>query len=288
MSRMRRAEPVTATQTPGAGGFNAPGTSFTVQTQKTAMSETANIESQTNMQDTRKEGHASCCHGPHGCRGCITGNPCPSCLVRKASGDRAAQHKAVARGATGFAGFTLIELLIVIGLLGALTMLVLPRLQVTKTWAVDESMAPAEMMDIRRAYAAFQADCLPTANDMNLVGQYGLAILMTTNVALASNWSFPLEFDPNRGKGWRGPYLQQEGIRSVYIGEAGQPLTGSGSTAVIPVIHDPRHTTDKNSGFTAEHFYRVRKLTNALYLVYVGQDGALGTSDDVAQPLETP
>ena len=68
-------------------------------------------------------------------------------------------------------GFTLMEMLIVIGLLGALVALILPRLTVQKTWAVDEAMSPAEMMEIRRAYAAFQADCIPTAadRDQNLV-----------------------------------------------------------------------------------------------------------------------
>lgn len=182
-------------------------------------------------------------------------------------------------------GFTLIELLIVIGLLGALVALVLPRLTVQKTWAVDESMAPAEMMEIRRAYAAFQADCLPTASDRAQIDRYGLAILMTTNMAWTTSWSFPLAFEPNRGKGWRGPYLQQEGTRTVYLDESGQALTGSEPTAEIPVIHDPRHATDDVT-HAAERFYRVQMRTNTLYLVYVGADAAFGTSDDVAQPLE--
>jgi prepilin-type N-terminal cleavage/methylation domain-containing protein len=184
-------------------------------------------------------------------------------------------------------GFTLIELLIVIGLLGALVALVLPRLTVQKTWAVDESMAPAEMMEIRRAYAAFQADCLPTALDRTQIDRYGLAILMTTNIAWTTSWSFPLAFEPNRGKGWRGPYLQQEGTRTVYLDEAGQALTGSGPTNEIPVIHDPRHATD-DATHAAQHFYRVQMRTNTLYLIYVGADAEFGTGDDVAQPLETP
>jgi prepilin-type N-terminal cleavage/methylation domain-containing protein len=182
-------------------------------------------------------------------------------------------------------GFTLMEMLIVIGLLGALVALILPRLTVQKTWAADESMAPAEMMEIRRAYAAFQADCMPTSNDAVQVSRYGLAILMTTNIAWASSWSFPLTFDPHRGKGWRGPYLQREGTRTVYLDEDGQALTGSGPTAGIPVIHDPRHATD-DATHAAEHFYRVQTRTNALYLVYVGADAEFGTGDDVAQPLE--
>lgn len=179
------------------------------------------------------------------------------------------------------------EMLIVIGLLGALTMLVLPRLQVTKTWAVDESMAPAEMMDIRRAYAAFQADCLPTASDRAQIARYGLAILLNATSDGVSIWSFPLQFDPQRGKGWRGPYLQQEGTRTIYLNESGQALVGTGPTAEIPVIHDPRYTMDANKGFAGEHFYRTLMLTNTLFLAYVGEDGLLGTADDVTQPLET-
>ena len=117
------------------------------------------------------EEHACGHHGPGGCMGCATGHPCPACLARiklkKADGNREGEQSPKA-------GFTLIELLIVIGLLGALTALVLPRLQVTKSWAVDESMAPAEMMDIRRAYAAFQADCLPTMSDQTHFARSGL------------------------------------------------------------------------------------------------------------------
>lgn len=183
-------------------------------------------------------------------------------------------------------GFTLLELVIVIGLLGALSMLVLPRLRVTKTWAVDESLAPSEMMEIRRAYAAFQADCLPSADDKDQIAQYGLAILMTTNVAWSSAWSFPLSYEPNRGKGWRGPYLQPEGNRTIYWSVAGQPTTGTGPTVSIPVIHDPRH--DRDAASTGDHYYRVLLRANQLHLVYVGEDGTLGTGDDVEQPLETP
>ncbi len=183
-------------------------------------------------------------------------------------------------------GFTLMEMLIVIGLLGALVALILPRLTVQKTWAVDEAMSPAEMMEIRRAYAAFQADCIPTAADRDQISRYGLAVLMTTNIAWAAGWSFPLAFDPNRGKGWRGPYLQREGTRRVYLDEEGQPLTGTGPTAEIPVIHDPRHAADVADA--EERFYRVQMRTNTLYLVYVGADAVFGSDDDVAQPLEAP
>ncbi|MGI6496552.1 MAG: hypothetical protein ACOX5G_10795 [Kiritimatiellia bacterium] len=226
------------------------------------------------------------CGGGGACTGCLTGNPCPACRERQ-NGATAAGAQPLVRGAAGRAGgFTLMEMLIVIGLLGALVALILPKLTVQKTWAVDESMAPAEMMDIRRAYAAFQADCLPTAADRAQIGRYGLAVLMTTNLAWSTGWSFPMTFDPRRGKGWRGPYLQPEGVRRVYLDEEGQSLAGTGPTAEIPVVHDPRHATD--AADAAERFYRVQMRTNTLYLVYVGADAVFGSDDDVAQPLETP
>jgi len=176
---------------------------------------------------------------------------------------------------TQASGFTLIELLIVIGLLGALASLALPRLTVQKTWALDTSIAPSEMMEIRRAYAAFQADCMPTKTDKAELSTYGLEILVSTNrwsSSWADTWSFPERFDPDRGKGWRGPYLRSEGTRIVHMNEPGQPTDGdSAPTTAIPVVHDPR-------GEGADgHYYRVLHEPNGdhLALVFVGENGNL-------------
>jgi prepilin-type N-terminal cleavage/methylation domain-containing protein len=181
--------------------------------------------------------------------------------------------------------FTLIELLIVIGLLGGLAMLVLPRLSVNRHWASDEALAPSEMMEIRRAYAAFEADCLPTTADAEKMAQYGLEILM--RFESSRGWSFPESYDPARRKGWRGPYLEAQGTRTVYVNGIGQPLTGSGPTAQIPVVHDPRHGMD--AAGQAERFYRVlREPTSGhLALVYIGANGTLECEPEPAATAET-
>lgn len=181
-------------------------------------------------------------------------------------------------------GFTFVELLIVIGLLGALATLVLPQFQMKRGGAIDKSLAPAEMMDIRRAFAAFEADCAPTSADRTLIEQYGLEVLMEYNDT--RGWSFPDSFDYHRAKGWRGPYIEQQGTRTIYINESGQPLTGSGTTATIPVVHDPYSVLPDD-----EHYYRVihkvESGKNYLKLVFIGSDSALATSDDVNQVLLT-
>jgi prepilin-type N-terminal cleavage/methylation domain-containing protein len=183
-------------------------------------------------------------------------------------------------------GFTLIELLIVIGLLGALAVVVIPRIGGSREAALEQSLAPSEMMEIRRAFAAFQADCVPNAADRILIGQYGLEILMTFDES--RGWSFPARFNPARGRGWRGPYLESQGRRTVYINESGQPLSGTGSTAIIPVVHDPRHT--RNALNVAERFYRVlhEPTTGHLALVYLGVTDVLEAAPNSAATAATP
>lgn len=184
------------------------------------------------------------------------------------------------------AGFTLIELLIVIGLLGALAVLVLPRIGSERGAALDRALAPSEMMDIRRAFAAFEADCVPTAADREIIGQYGLEIL--TIYEEARGWSFPAAFDPARGRGWRGPYLESQGTRTVYTEEDGQPLTGSGPTAAIPVVHDPRYAP--NTPQSGERYYRVLRDPGGgrLALVYLGAGDSLDVEPSPEATEATP
>ncbi len=180
---------------------------------------------------------------------------------------------------SSLAGFTLIELLIVIGLLGVLASLVLSSLQVQRTDVLDNSLAPAEMMDICKAFVAFEADCVPTSTDRTLIEQYGLEILM--DYESSRGWSFPDEFDFDRGKGWRGPYIERQGSREVNT-VSGQPLLSGGTD--LPVVHDPYSDLPDD-----EHYYRVIKpaAETKLKLVFIGSDGALGTADDVERVLLT-
>ena len=201
-------------------------------------------------------------------------------------------NKIKTRRLPGLAGFTLIELLIVIGLLGALATLILPQLHLKRTEVLDTQLAPAEMMDICRAFAAFEADYAPTSADRNRIRDYGLEILMDHNPA--RGWDSSLgTFDPDRGKGWRGPYIEQQGQRTVFFdvdadpNNSGQPQTGgSGSTVTIPVVRDP-YSDSQND----DHYYRViHKVESGkdhLKLVFIGSDGELGTADDVERVLLT-
>jgi len=96
-------------------------------------------------------------------------------------------------------------------------------------------------------------------------------------------WSFDSEFDADKGKGWRGPYIERQGSRDVNPA-SGQPLLTGG--AEIPVVHDPYCDADDD-----EHYYRViykvESGKNFLKLVFVGSDDTLGTADDVERVLLT-
>ena len=132
--------------------------------------------------------------------------------------------------------FTLIELLIVIGLLGALTTLILPRLSMTRTEAMDP-IVDKEMHDIRLAFQRFYQDVMPDDADLEHFRLYGLAPLMTRNInetELFDEWNY------DRQRGWRGPYIDRESTRTL-----------SGADGV-PVILDPYSEEPVD-----EHYYRV-------------------------------
>lgn len=159
------------------------------------------------------------------------------------------------------AGFTLIELLIVIGLLAALAALVLTSLSTDREEVLDSTIVQKELADIQRAFHRMNADCVLQQNDYKLISRYGLAILIKDCGYLIAPdaWSFPSGWSAERGKGWRGPYIQQEGKRDIDtsangddIGVTAQQL-GTGTT--VPVICTPYAADDE---YAADgHYYRV-------------------------------
>lgn len=103
--------------------------------------------------------------------------------------------------------FTLIELLIVIGLLGALAVIMLPSFKFRKSSA-DKAVMESEMTDIQFAFRRFYDDCLPDSNQMAALTNIGLApLIVRTNASPA--FEYP-QFDPAKNRGWRGPYAFSE------------------------------------------------------------------------------
>ena len=187
-------------------------------------------------------------------------------------------------------GFTLIELLIVIGLLGALAMLLLTSWSADRTKTLDSSIVQKELYDIQRAFQRFQADCVPKQGDYKLMTRYGLAILMKYPDDMqpgtgGDEWSFARHWDAERSRGWRGPYIESEGTREVDLG--GSPISTIGQPELpeleggtpIPVICTPYVNDD--DGSTGD-YYRVIPDENAatsghvtqLWVVFPSHSGA--------------
>ncbi len=171
----------------------------------------------------------------------------------------------------------MIELLIVIGLLGALATLMLPRLTATRTDAMDP-IVHKEMQDIRRAFQRFYSDVMPNDAQLEIVRTYGLAPLIAQAHAGAySSADFP-SWDEAKQRGWRGPYLDAEGTRTI------------AGVAKVPVILDP-YAGSAGDG----HYYRVlcRKNdgTNWSYqdlaLVFVGVEDDVTVGADTTDLLDT-
>ena len=186
--------------------------------------------------------------------------------------------------AARISAFTLIELLIVIGMLGALATLVLPSLAATKTDAFDP-IVQTEMQDIRMAFQRFYNDVMPNDDQLDLFRKYGLAPLLQNELTGAydnnSDHANDLVlWDPDRQRGWRGPYLEIEGTREIVTpndNSNGQNEPRDDETTQpyvkIPVILDPYSATAKDA-----RFYRVlcrrdvdgKWIAKDLALVFVG------------------
>ena len=172
--------------------------------------------------------------------------------------------------------FTLLELLIVIGMLGALAALILPHLAVAKTEAFDP-MVQTEMQDIRIAFQRFYNDVMPDEAQLDLFRKYGLAPLMQSELPGIYNFA---GWDPDRCRGWRGPYLESEGTRIIDANSDGQAPAESGIS--IPVILDPYAKTDNDARYYRVLCGKKDVLTydgSKLALVFIGvEDDVLGTT----------
>ena len=172
--------------------------------------------------------------------------------------------------------FTLLELLIVIGMLGALAALILPHLAVAKTEAFDP-MVQTEMQDIRIAFQRFYNDVMPDEAQLDLFRKYGLAPLMQSELPGIYNFA---GWDPDRCRGWRGPYLESEGTRIIDANSDGQAPAESGIS--MPVILDPYAKTDNDARYYRVLCGKKDVLTydgSKLALVFIGvEDDVLGTT----------
>lgn len=135
--------------------------------------------------------------------------------------------------------FSLIELLIVVGIIGALTALILPSFnldEVSVAGDVNQTVNAKEISTIQKAFLKFYDDVVPSDTQLAEFAKYGLTPLME-NVEPGKSGDWFDEWNPDRKKGWRGSYLSPEGRVKVNTGEkAGQSLDDSG--AAIPVVYN--------------------------------------------------
>lgn len=219
--------------------------------------------------------------------------------------------------------FSLIELLIVIGILGALSALILPMFHDTEKEAKD-TVARNQMKDIQRAFGRFQSDLLAELAKTDMDGEeatnyylediarYGLWPLFVRNHPVLTEetyWtankfkSYP-EYDPEKQSGWRGQYLEYDGVMQIAAPVLQYNYTGSGdsltvtnaggqtegSSCKIPVIRDPyggyyrvlcpeARTTDGNALSRGERLKR-------MVIVCTGPNRILETTTDSFLPAD--
>ncbi|MDR1477579.1 MAG: type II secretion system GspH family protein [Planctomycetaceae bacterium] len=145
--------------------------------------------------------------------------------------------------------FTLVELLIVVALLGLLAMIILPRFSGSRADAI-EPIIQTELASIQRAFFRLKNDCNLQQKHYTIIAKYGVSVLIrnqTTDdndILLLENW------DADRQRGWRGPYIDSENEREININQSGQP---SGNITV-PTILTPNHNANANNDL---NYYRI-------------------------------
>ncbi|MFP4379750.1 MAG: hypothetical protein ACLFUS_04525, partial [Candidatus Sumerlaeia bacterium] len=140
-----------------------------------------------------------------------------------------------------------------------------------------------DMAEIRGAFQRLYSDGVLSENALDNVRRYGLHPLMERPDGAHDGWAIPV-FDAEKQRGWRGPYVAQEGRRDIDAAPDafGQPA----GTDEVPVIEDPFSASD-----TDGHYYRVVAPENTsgdyvyreMLLVCVGPNGDL----DITLPTLT-
>ncbi len=188
--------------------------------------------------------------------------------------------KGVAQNMDQRRAFTLIELLIVIGLLGALAALMLPTFRMRRVESLGQ-IVDHDMAEIRRAFRRFYGDAVLLENDLEMVRRWGLGCLAERPDGTHEGWVVP-DFDMQKRRGWRGPYLAPEGRRHI---DGDEDAIGQPAGAVeVPVVEDPFSASDSDG-----HYYRVvapvdtdgNYVYHEMLLVCVGANGRL----DIALPV---
>ncbi len=132
--------------------------------------------------------------------------------------------------------FSLIELLIVLAIIGALTALILPSFEFSEVEA-KETVNTSESKTILKAFLNFYDDVVPSDSDLQTFANFGLTALMENNKP-SDNSTYFSTWNPDRGKGWRGPYLSTEGRIDVDVTKEDGQSTTSGSLKPIPVVYN--------------------------------------------------
>lgn len=221
--------------------------------------------------------------------------------------------------------FSLIELLIVVGILGALSALILPMFHDTAEEAKD-TVARTKMKDIQRAFGRFHADMLTELRKRD-TDNSEVTNLYLEDIALYGLWPLFVQHHPVRAEGddwssstfkqypaynaethfgWRGPYLEYDGIVQIATPGLQYAYSGSGETmsitsfggqsegseCKIPVLRDPyggyyrilcpeARSTDGNNLSRAERLKRmVIVCTGRNRRLETTTTSFLGTNDD--------
>ena len=155
---------------------------------------------------------------------------------------------------------------------------------------IDESIVESELADIQKAFQKLNADCILTDEDLKKISHTGLDILCQKPDESAG-WSFPVTWDNQRQKGWRGPYLTSEGTVTISnaVDSYGAPVTpaqqekSSGTTLEIATINTPY--ADDKDGVSGDYYRVIAELEageiNQLWVVFPSHSGSLpGAVDD--------